>query len=221
MNKKTIKRQRRALRGWIKWVPVMLIPFSILFFHTWLNIQILRADYVLRELDGEARDLAERLNNTGMEETVHEDPNMLSEQAKLMDFVQPSPGQRESIPWRQLAYPEEANFAIARGNGASQPNPGATESLTDQDRTVAPAPSEAIPAPVSESLSLPTPAVAEAPAEVSATNTPVPAPVVPAPVVEAVLSATVTTNVVLELPEASAKEEVVDLESAMESLESL
>ena len=51
MQRMTIKNQRRILRGWIKWVPVLAIPFSVLFFHAWLNIQILRADYALRKLD--------------------------------------------------------------------------------------------------------------------------------------------------------------------------
>lgn len=213
MNKKTMKRQRRALWGWVKWVPVVSIPFSILFFHTWLNIQILRADYVLRELDSEARELAERLNSTGMEETIHEDPNMLSEQAKLMDFVQPSPGQRESIPWRPLAYPEEANFAVAQAEGVAQQDPAATESLTDQAKTAGTP--EAAPAPVNEAAAEVLPDV---PATPGAADRAVSIPVAPAETVENIVPA---TNAVLDLPEEPAKEDVVDLESAMDSLESL
>lgn len=223
MKKMTNKQQRRVLRGWIKWVPVVAIPFAILFFHTWLNIQILRADYVLRELDGEAKDLAERLNNSGMEETIREDPNMLSEQAKQMAFVQPHPGQREMIyynPSIPLVSPEDRNFAVAQLDGVTEPEP-----------TVIPA----TPAPVP--VSLEQPVVDGGVNDVDGTN-PASAPTLPldaaAPVenpqsvavpldlpVETSAPAPVVTNIQLDLPDTPVPEAVVDLESAMESLESL
>lgn len=248
MKRSSMKKQRRMLRGWVKWVPVVAIPFSILFFHTWLNIQILRADYVLRELDSEAREWSERLNNTGMAETIREDPNMLAEQAEQMAFVQPSPGQREMIyydPSIPLVPPADGDFTVAQLDGASQPNPGATEAAGDQS-TIVSAPAAVVVAvdtelPVSETADVagtavpPVPPVAapllpEIPESLAVTESPVTAesPVVTeAPVLtEAPVStatpATVVTNVVLDLPEAGAAEEtVVDLESAMESLESL
>jgi len=249
MKRSSMKKQRRMLRGWVKWVPVVAIPFSILFFHTWLNIQILRADYVLRELDSEAREWSERLNNTGMAETIREDPNMLAEQAEQMVFVQPSPGQREMIyydPSIPLVPPADGDFTVAQLDGASQPNPGAMEAAGDQSTLISAPAAVVVPVdtemPVSETADVagtampPVPPVAspllpEIP-ETLAVTTEAPA-VAESPVVtelsvvtETPVSteapATVVTNVVLDLPEAGAAEEtVVDLESAMESLESL
>ncbi|MBL7648786.1 MAG: hypothetical protein JNK74_21625 [Candidatus Hydrogenedentes bacterium] len=223
MKRSTMKKQRRVLRGWVKWVPVVAIPFSILFFHTWLNIQILRADYVLRELDGEAREWADRLNHTGVAETIHEDPAMLAEQAEQLAFVQPSPGQREIIyfdPNVPLVAPEDANIAVAQREGGSESNPVATESLSDQSIPVPAPPVEgAYSATLDEEPAIELPAV-ESVSAVSPAN--IPEAVFPAAVPVAQEAAeTVVTGAALETPEAPAVEEVVDLESAMESLESL
>lgn len=226
MKRSSVKKQRRVLRGWVKWVPVVAIPFSILFFHTWLNIQILRADYVLRELDSEAREWADRLNHTGMAETIHEDPAMLAEQAEQLAFVQPSPGQREMVyydPTVPLVAPEDENFAVAQLDGGKQADPVETESLTDQ--------STPVPAPrVDSAFPVPAATVAAPLMETPAAETPVmePAPVSEPVAPEGILAPAATaapeavvTNVVLELPDAPLPDDVVDLESAMESLESL
>ncbi len=230
MKRSSMKKQRRVLRGWVKWVPVVAIPFSILFFHTWLNIQILRADYVLRELDSEAREWADRLNHTGVAETIHEDPAMLAEQAEQLAFVQPSPGQREMVyydPSVPLVAPEDENFAVAQLDGGKQADPAETESLTDQS---APAPrmDSAIPLQAAPSAAtLQEMPVAETPAvEPVPLSAPTPASEpesLASPPVSAADTApdTVVTNVVLDLPDAPLPEDVVDLESAMESLESL
>ncbi len=221
MKRSTMKKQRRVLRGWVKWVPVVAIPFSILFFHTWLNIQILRADYVLRELDSEAREWADRLNHTGVAETIHEDPAMLAEQAEQLAFVQPSPGQREMVyydPSVPLVVPEDENFAVAQLDDGKQTDPVETVSLTDQS-TPAPRMDSAIPVPPAPaSATLSEVSVAETPA---VELTPVSEPVVPEAPVATAAPDTVVTNVLLELPDAPLPEDIVDLESAMESLESL
>lgn len=113
----TTRKQRQTLRGWIKWVPVLALPFSVLFFHAFINIQILRADYALRELNAEARELSEQLTHTGIAETIHEDPEVLAARADLMEFVQPDPGQREYIPYDPaslIGHPEDNGFAVDR-----------------------------------------------------------------------------------------------------------
>lgn len=220
----TVKKQRKVLRGWIKWVPVVAIPFAILFFHTWLNIEIIRADYVLRELDAEAREWADRLNHTGVAETIHQDPEMLAEQAEQLAFVQPSPGQRESIPWRQLDIPEDTNFAVAQLDSPSQPDPAVTESMSAQSAYVD-TPSAA---PTTEVVATQPPLDYPAPSAVEiapATVAPTPAePITPNPPTESIPldgPATVTTPVVLELPEDAYIEDMTVLEAEMESFESL
>lgn len=225
MKRTTMKKQRRVLRAWVKWVPVVAIPFSILFFHTWLNIQILRADYVLRELDGEAREWADRLNHTGVAETIREDPAMLAEQAEQLAFVQPSPGQREIIyydPAVPLVAPEDENFAVAQLDEGRQAASVESEARADQSPAVpVPAADTAIPAPDAApvvEVAADTPVMDQVPvaAPVPAVET-----VTPEATTAAAASDAAVGGVVLEAPEAPMVEEVVDLESAMESLESL
>ena len=117
MGKLLVRKQRRMLRGWIKWVPVIAIPFSVLFTHTWLNIQILRADYVLRETDKEVKKLQEELRYAGVVQTVKQDPDILAAQAARLGFVPPKPGQRELIdynPAKLMSQSPDDGFAVAR-----------------------------------------------------------------------------------------------------------
>jgi hypothetical protein len=117
MGKLLVRKQRRMLRGWIKWVPVIAIPFAVLFTHTWLNIQILRADYVLRETDKEVKQLQEELLYAGVVKTVKQDPDILAAQAAELGFVPPKPGQRELIdydPTKLMFQSPDNDFAVAR-----------------------------------------------------------------------------------------------------------
>lgn len=245
MNRMTLRKQRRILRSWIKWVPVVAIPFAILFFHTWLNVQIIRADYVLRELDAEAREWTDRLNHTGVAETIHEDPSILAEQAEVMAFRQPSPGQREVIhydPTKPVFPPEDENIAIAQRDGMVEPEPAVTESLSGrvepdyveaepvafESVEVAPAPEVAQPVAVPPTVVETTPAPA-APVEVPTPTTITEAPLmvetsVPLPALDgatAIAPAPDGPAVVLDEPGAGPVPDLGDLEAAMESLESL
>lgn len=243
MNRMTLRKQRRILRSWIKWVPVVAIPFAILFFHTWLNVQIIRADYVLRELDAEAREWTDRLNHTGVAETIHEDPSILAEQAEVMAFRQPSPGQREVIhydPAIPVFPPEDQNIAIARREGMTESEPAVTESLSgrvEPDYVVsepvaleaieaAPAPAEsvAVAPTVVETVSTPA-APVEPPAPTTVTEAPVMVETsVPLPALDGATAFSPAPDgpaVVLDEPGAVSVPDLGDLEAAMESLESL
>lgn len=137
------RRQRRMLRGWIKWVPVVLIPFSVLFTHAWLNIEILRADYVLRELDKESRRLQEKLRHAGNVQSDQEVLEILAARALEMDFVDPKPGQQEIIyydPMEFLAHPDEQAFELAHRD-TPDPEPAViapTASVVVDESTAAP-----------------------------------------------------------------------------------
>ena len=140
MHSFTKKSHRRSLRGWIKWVPVLTLPFSILFFHAWINIEILRADYVLRELNAEARDLAEKLSHSDIAETIHEDPEVLASRAALLEFVQPDPGQRELIryePASLIGHREEHGYEMAALDTAPMPEPALDEARSARGTTAA------------------------------------------------------------------------------------
>lgn len=228
MQKHAASIQRRALRGWLKWVPVVAIPFSILFFHAWLNIQILRADYVLRELNSEARELEDRLAHTGIAETIHEDPEVLAERAAVLEFVQPSPGQREIIHYDPASLPEYREgspFALALRDAPAIPEPAADESqLARESARAAAAPATAplnAPAPEQEPPYQPEPAapvVLEIEPSLDSVTVPVDAP---APATAAVEQAP-EEPVVLDLPDTLYVEEPLNrVDAGMGSLESL
>lgn len=171
MYKSRSKKDRGVLRGWIKWVPVLAIPFSILFFHAWINIQILRADYVLRELNAESRKWADRLESTDIAKTFHEDPEVLAERASLLEFVQPTPGQREIIyydPASVPPHPEDTHFEMARHDAPALATPAANESRGAQSALAvigapfasAPGVAPPSPAPDPSPVSEPAPAAA-------------------------------------------------------------
>lgn len=193
----TAKYQRSALRGWIKWTPVLAIPFSILFFHAWLNIQILRADYTLRELDADARRLNDKLNDTGIAQIIHEGPEVLAAHAGTLNFVPPQPGQREVIYYESTefaAQPEDVAFDVALRDVVEPPDPMANESLVG--RSAAPSASAPGPSPVPV-VPLPLESAAEPPVESAVPVT----PQVPDGVVFS--SEVVSTPVVLEIEESA------------------
>lgn len=221
MRRMSVKTQRRLLRGWFKWVPVLAIPFCILFFHAWLNIQILRADYVLRELNEEARDLEGHLNNTGLAETIHEDPELLAERAALLEFVPPVPGQRITIYYTPApgTYAPESNLKMARREDAVTPAP----SEAGSHRMDAPAPVSApvAPATAPDAAPAPTPAAAAAPVLLEIEDVPESIGP-PAGEVVTLTPDAVEEPVMLDLPEDALYDEPLNqVDAGMGTLESL
>jgi len=122
MGRLAVRKQRRMLLGWFKWTPVVAIPFAVLFIHAWLNVHILRADYVLRELDREARELQEQLRHAGVVQAVQQAPEALAVHASQMEFILPQPGQQEIIAYNAVdirPMPEDKSFELARRTPAS------------------------------------------------------------------------------------------------------
>lgn len=235
------RRQRRMLRGWIKWIPVVLIPFSVLFTHAWLNVEILRADYVLRTLDKESRELQEQLRHAGNEQSDQEVLEILAVQALEMDFIDAKPGQQETIyydPAAYTAHPDEQVFEMAhRDSPRREPtviaptgmpsDAPSTASLTEAALTAE------VPAPMDEAV-IATPEVAVTPEPSEAReDTAVPsASTEDSPVwltvdeaAEAVFTvptpAPEKPAVVLELPEDAYVEELPGVEADMGTLEVL
>ncbi len=88
-----LKKKRATLTGWWKSVPLLLLPFSILFTEAWLHTQILAREYeqndlreVLRKTDGQIdvlRDASHELNRMERMERAAPDLGLLP----------PAPGQ--------------------------------------------------------------------------------------------------------------------------------
>ncbi len=200
-----VRRQRRMLRGWFRWIPVLAIPFTVLFIHAWLNIQILRADYVLRELDKESKVLQGQLDHAGVVQSVQQDPEILAAQADRLEFVPPKPGQREVISYNPREFtpsPDEEAFAMAQ-RGAIREAPAL--------RTPMPLPVQDVNRRESapERVADPPPTVWVALDEHADE------------VFTAAVEDTVSTSVVLDLPADDEMEVVSDLDTAMDDLEVL
>lgn len=225
MHRTSTKNQRRALWGWIKWAPVVAIPFSVLFFHAWLNVQILRADYVLRELSSKARELDDQLAHTDVAGSIHEAPEILAERAELLDFVPPGPGQREAIPYDPAVldrFPEDSVFEMARLDGAPDTAPAAPESRSNRT-TAEPAYGENAPlqdADTEADANRPDSAAAPVRLEIESPLEPTVQPEAPAAVEDA--DGPRAEPVVLDLPDDAYVETPVNLvDAGMGSLESL
>ena len=225
------RRQRRMLRGWIKWIPVVAIPFSVLFTHAWLNIEILRADYVLRELDKESRLLQEELRRAGIDQSDQEVLEILADQALEMDFIDPKPGQQELIlydPAEFLAHPDEQVFEMAHRD---EPHPEPAVIAPTMSTPVAEPAAPLTEAPLTAEIGAPVDAPERATPESVESTTPV-APVEPSPVWLTVEESAETVfalpepapeeaTVVLELPEDAYVEELPGIEADMGTLEVL
>lgn len=115
---------RRVLFGAVKWIPVLLVPFSAFFFETWLQLQIFERDYEAAELNRQIREINARI--VGLEERADELVTLkkITEQAPDLGLVQPEPNQIEVVRIMPVSKkpPEEPFFEVAR-----LPEPQGTE----------------------------------------------------------------------------------------------
>ncbi len=106
---------RGVLLGAIKWIPILLIPFSAFFFQTWLQLQIFHRDYEAAELLRQIKEVNLRIDT--LEERADELMTIekLSAQAPDLGLVQPEPSQIEVVyvSPREAPLVEEPSYAIA------------------------------------------------------------------------------------------------------------
>jgi hypothetical protein len=82
-----------VVRNWFRWLPVLLVPFSVLFVETWLHTRILRDDYESYTLQIELRRLQESLKELRGQEASLNRLDRLDEQAPDLGLVEPEPDQ--------------------------------------------------------------------------------------------------------------------------------
>ena len=119
---------RGVLSGALKWIPVLLVPFSAFFFETWLQLQIFERDYEAAELSRQIRETSARIN--GLEERADELMTLerITEQAPDLGLVQPEPSQIEVVrvvPSSEFRA-DEAFYEIARLPAPQRAEPPAT-----------------------------------------------------------------------------------------------
>ncbi|MCC6143112.1 MAG: hypothetical protein IT368_04815 [Candidatus Hydrogenedentes bacterium] len=68
MTAKMKRMRRQSLFGWIKWIPVIAVPFSVLFCEAWLNTQTRFVDYSLVRVNNRINEVKASLDRVRVEE---------------------------------------------------------------------------------------------------------------------------------------------------------
>jgi hypothetical protein len=112
--------RRQAFYGWLRWTPLLVVVFAVLFFDAWINIQTLRSDYILGEIVQEMRTLEEQLHGLRVKAAANQTLDLLGEAAPALGLKEPSPEQVETIvynPVRDGAAPLNKPFVMAQLEG--------------------------------------------------------------------------------------------------------
>lgn len=94
--------RREILNGWIKWAILPMIPFSVLFFDAWLNIQIRYKDYELSQLSAERRALDGDLDLIRAQEARQSGVEQLTRMAEQLQLAPPDTQQFRSVAFREV-----------------------------------------------------------------------------------------------------------------------
>ena len=92
--RRSAERTKRAnLRGWWKGLPLLVMPFSMIFGEAWLRTQILNNDYEVNALNQRVRSLEARLETLRDEQVHLVRMERITEKAPDLGLVEPDPGQ--------------------------------------------------------------------------------------------------------------------------------
>ena len=105
-----------ALRGWGRWVMLLLIPFSVLGMDTWLGTETLKMDYEIAELNRSAKALYEEREALRLQEADQTTQNRIAMEAPDLGLVEPQPGQIQILYYAETeesAFPASSEQAQA------------------------------------------------------------------------------------------------------------
>lgn len=91
------QRTKRSITGWIRWLPILLLPFSAIFFDTWLNTETVKKDYTMAGLSAHLKQQRETLEV--LKAKIASRGNMLRIEVEAPDLglVPPEPNQIRMI----------------------------------------------------------------------------------------------------------------------------
>jgi hypothetical protein len=110
-------RRKATLKGWLKWVAVLALPFSALAFDTWLNTETLRKDYETAEVNKRMKDLSATLDGLRLKQVGLETYDRIEIEAPDLGLVEPQPGQVQVIYYAEESdapVPEPESYVLAR-----------------------------------------------------------------------------------------------------------
>lgn len=97
--------QGKVLGAWLRWLPVLLVPFSMVFVDTWLNTERINKDYQVNELKMRCSELQEELDALLNREAELVTMKRIESQAPGIGLGPPKPGQIRTIYYRPSQGP--------------------------------------------------------------------------------------------------------------------
>lgn len=116
--------RRGALYGWVKWFPVVFIPFVVLFSDAWFTVNTRTNDYEYSRLSQEYRDTAELLHEVRASLAELQRMPLLVSKGEALGFVIPNPRQVETLYYtpQELSIDPEWPLLLARMEEAERRN---------------------------------------------------------------------------------------------------
>ncbi|MBI5092378.1 MAG: hypothetical protein HZB26_08035 [Candidatus Hydrogenedentes bacterium] len=127
--------RKATLSGWAKWILVIAIPFSILFFETWLRTQSLQYGFVKNDLMKKQAELNERLKELRADEAGLKRMDRIEAKAPDLGLVEPAPAQIKIVRVKATKSPDmemmpvDENYSMARLSASAPTAPADTDAL--------------------------------------------------------------------------------------------
>jgi len=109
--------RRQVMYGWIKWVPVLFVIFSVLYVDAWLNTETRNNDYELAKSSTRIREIQESINAMRAEEAYLEGIKRLALLASEIGMVEPQPEQIQVVRYTtsdRRVVADDVPMALAR-----------------------------------------------------------------------------------------------------------
>lgn len=102
-----VRRKKMGMADWTKWLPVVMLPFGVLLFETWLNAEKLKKDYRMEELGSRIAELDSTLGSLKLDVARLETMDRIESEAPDMGLIEPQPSQIRVVYYEEPPAPRE------------------------------------------------------------------------------------------------------------------
>jgi len=104
------------MRAMLKWIPILAMPFSVLFFDTYINVKVRINDYRMFSINKQRRALEQESCTLEAERAWHGSMSLIGERAPNLGLVEPNPSQIQVVHYKpeRNAASESHSYDIAR-----------------------------------------------------------------------------------------------------------
>lgn len=119
MRKSRYSSQRASLKGGLKFIPFLLMPFAVLFSETWLQTQMLVNGYEQNEISEETGTILERIDELEDRKAKLHRMTRIEQSAPRLGLIEPAPHQLHRIEADDAldSITGINQYEIARGRG--------------------------------------------------------------------------------------------------------